>query len=104
MLVDAVFIQEIVQIDDYHFEILWTDGKRQSFRLSDLQKNCPCARCVNEETGERLVNLESIDERVRARKIQSVGRYALRIDYTSACSLGIYAFSRLRELGNFLEE
>lgn len=92
----ALQIKEIKQKDNHHFTIEWTDGKIVDYRLSDLQKLCPCANCVDESTGERKVNSELVDEQVRAVKIASVGRYAVRIDFTSGCSTGIYSFEDLR--------
>jgi len=89
-------IKEIKQKDNYSFSILWTDGKAVDYRLSDLQKLCPCANCVDESTGERKNNPDLVDEQVRAVKVQSVGRYAVRITFTSGCSLGIYSFEDLR--------
>lgn len=95
-----VFIRRIVQKDAYSFTIEWTDGKISDYQLSDLQRLCTCARCRDEKTGHSLVNPGSIDEHVQAVQIESVGRYALRIDFTKGCSKGIYAFSLLRTLGS----
>ena len=94
-----VFIQRIEQMDHHTFFIEWTDGRAQSFRLNHLQKQCPCANCVDETTGRRIALAESIKEDVSATRVQNVGRYAIRIDFTSGCSLGIYPFTLLRELG-----
>lgn len=89
-------IEEINQKDNHTFTIKWTDGVVKDYRLSDLQKSCPCASCVDENSGARIVNPETIDRSVKAKKISSVGRYAIRIDYTSGCSLGIYSYDDLR--------
>jgi DUF971 family protein len=89
------FVKNIAQKDPYTFSILWTDGKVQDFRLSTVQKNCTCARCREEKTGAFI---SKVDEEVQATLIKNVGRYALRIDFTSGCSSGIYTFSLLRNL------
>lgn len=89
-------IEEIVQKDNHTFTIKWTDGIVQDYRLSELQKECPCANCVDENSGTRIVQPEMIDPLVKAKKIYSVGRYAIRIDFTSGCSLGIYSYDDLR--------
>ena len=39
-----------------------------------------------------------VREDVRAIKINSVGRYAIRIQFTSGCSAGLYTFDLLRNL------
>jgi DUF971 family protein len=94
----AVFVKEISQKDASRFEIEWTDGKRMDYRLSDLQKNCPCARCRDEKTGASLIDESKLKADVSAFRIKSMGRYALRIDFTSGCSKGIFTFSFLRQL------
>jgi DUF971 family protein len=94
---EAANIHKIYQKDSYTFTIEWSDGKVGHYRLSDLQKQCPCAGCVDETTGQRLVKNENIDDFVQARRLINVGRYALRIDFTSGCSTGIYSFDMLRK-------
>lgn len=93
-------IQNILQKDNHTFTIKWNDGTVSDYRLSDLQKKCPCANCVDEITGKRKVDEKLIHNDVRASRIISIGRYALRIDFSSGCSTGIYSFDMLRELNN----
>jgi DUF971 family protein len=85
-----VLIRDITQISNFDFQILWSDGVISAYRLSDLQKKCPCSRCQ-----EKKCNIQ-LNPDVRARKISSVGNYALRIDFTEGCSRGIYTFHFLR--------
>jgi DUF971 family protein len=87
-----------MQKDDFTFSIQWTDGMLSDYRLSDLQKRCPCASCIDEYTGNRVLDVSSVEETVRAKRINSVGRYALRVEFTSGCSTGIYGFDLLRML------
>jgi DUF971 family protein len=97
-----VFIRQIQQKDNHTFSIIWSDGQEQQFRLCVLQRSCPCAQCCDEQTGERVIHPESVKEDVRAFNIQSVGRYALKIKFTSGCSAGIYTFDYLRSLAKGL--
>lgn len=90
------FIKKIWQADNTHFKIEWNDGKEQNFQLAALQKDCPCAGCVDEETGQRRSKEMIIDENLRAVRIFNVGRYALRIQFEKGCSNGIYSFNHLR--------
>lgn len=90
-------IQTIEQKDNYTFSIVWTDGKSADYRLSDLQAQCPCAQCVDENTGQRKVDPASIPINLTAKRLKNVGRYAIKIDFTEGCSLGIYSFDFLRE-------
>ena len=88
-----ICIQRIVQKDNHTLTIGWSDGVTSDYRLSLLQKNCPCAGCSTESVKNQ------VKDDVRATKISSVGRYALRISFTHGCSAGIYDFSLLRNLG-----
>lgn len=93
---NALSIKQIHHKDDHTFTIEWSDGKIIDYLLSDLQENCPCAGCRDENTGERKINPSSLNKEVKAVNIESVGRYALKIAFTSGCSTGIYSYDMLR--------
>lgn len=80
-------VRSIQQKSNTTFAIQWTDGRVVHYSLSALQKRCPCAACSQ--------NAGSVTKEVRARKICSVGRYAIQIDFTSGCSKGIYDYNFL---------
>jgi ATP-binding protein involved in chromosome partitioning len=90
--------REIRKIDESTFLMTWNDGIEQQLRMSELQRNCSCANCVEEYSGKRIVDPSSIDENVRAHEIRHVGRYGLRIQFSSGCSTGIYSFDMIRKL------
>lgn len=94
----SLFVTQIWQKNNHIFSIQWNDGLVQDFRLCDLQRNCPCAHCADEITGQRLLDPQTVSDDVRAVVIRSVGRYGLRIHFTSGCSTGIYSFDRLRKM------
>lgn len=89
-----ILMKRIEQNDRKTFTITWSDGKMHSFTLDRLQHHCPCAGCQEKE---KIVNRE-----VSATRIVSVGRYALKVSFTSGCSAGIYDYSLLRKLGELL--
>lgn len=91
-------IAKIQQKDNHTFTIHWNDGEIADYRLSELQKYCHCANCIDEITGKRILNVNSIQHDVRAVRIVSVGRYALRVQFTSGCSAGIYDYDMLYQL------
>ncbi len=90
-----LLIKGIEQKDDWSFIIEWNDGLIKEYRLSELQKKCPCAGCVDEMTGAQILDPATVKDDVRAVKIVSVGRYAIRIFFTSGCSHGIYSYDFL---------
>lgn len=81
--------------DDFTFCIQWEDGKTTEHRLSHLQRQCPCAGCVDEKTGRRVD--KEVRDNVKATSIRNVGRYALSIQFTEGCSNGIYSYQMLRK-------
>ena len=93
-----VLIKKIHQKDNVTFQIEWSDGITTDYRLGALQKSCPCAQCFDPATGKQLCNESQLDSNVRAVRLVNAGRYALRIDFTSGCSKGIYTFALLRQL------
>jgi ATP-binding protein involved in chromosome partitioning len=95
---NPTLVSRVLQKDLHHFTVEWSDGQASDYRLSDLQKQCPCARCVDEVTGKRLSDASAIDPQVGAKSIASVGRYALKVEFTSGCSTGLYSFEMLREM------
>ncbi|MEM7175189.1 MAG: DUF971 domain-containing protein [Chlamydiota bacterium] len=91
-----VRVRHIEQKDRYHFTILWSDGRKDTYRLRTLQQQCPCVRCIEAREQQRLLD---VNDHVLAKRIVSVGRYALRVEFTTGCSQGIYPFSLLRLWG-----
>lgn len=91
-------IKEIWQVDDRTLGISWTDQVQASYDCVSLRKLCPCASCVDEETGKRKDF--SVAESVRPTLIKSVGRYAMSIQFNDGHNTGIYTFEYLRHLSS----
>ena len=85
-------ITEIKQPDPYTLELNLRDGKKVLYQISDLQKNCPCARCAKAK--------RSVDPEVSAEDVSFVGRYAIKIKFSSGCSNGIFSLQNLKQLEN----
>lgn len=79
--------------------ITWDDGTVMRYPNRYLRSMCPCAQCVNEVTGERMISLEAIDPAVRITAVSPVGRYALHFQWSDGHGTGLYSFDTLRKLG-----
>lgn len=90
--------REIKQESDSTFRITWADGKQCNFAAADLRRACPCAQCVNEWTGERVLKPEAIADELEISDVSVVGRYALNFRWSDGHDTGIYSFRYLREL------
>ena len=94
----AIEPKEIKHDDDFHVSIVWGDDQRCTYRDADLRRSCPCAQCVNEWTGERVLKAESVSDNIEIRDLCIVGRYALNFRWSDGHETGIYSFRYLREL------
>ena len=81
----AIEPREIQQEGESGLRITWADS-------------CPCAQCVNEWTGQRVLEPEAISEELTIANVSIVGRYALNFRWSDGHDTGIYSFRYLREL------
>lgn len=79
-------------------EIRWPDGSGYRLPFRFLRGRCPCAACVNEFTGERVVGIDGVPEDVRPVNISFSGNYALKIDWDDQHTTGLYTWEYLRRL------
>jgi len=87
---------EIRRVDDREIHVTWADGHRSVIPNKTLREQCPCAGCVHELTGRRLLDPASVPADIRADEITLVGRYAIRIRWSDGHATGIYTFRALR--------
>ena len=90
--------REIKQEDDFTIRITWADQEQCTYKASELRRSCPCAQCVNEWTGERVLKPESVPEEIEIKDLSLVGRYAINFRWSDGHETGIYSFRYLREL------
>jgi DUF971 family protein len=94
----AIEPREIKQEGESALLITWADDHVSRFSAVDLRLACPCAQCVNEWTGERVLKPETISEETTIVDLSIVGRYALNFRWSDGHETGIYSFRYLREL------
>ncbi len=93
----------LTKVDEKTLGIEWSDGATSRYPVRFLRQQCPCAECVNEMTGERILDPESVDPNVEPVNIHPVGLYALTIEWSDKHSTGIYTFEHLRKLHDGLK-
>ncbi len=96
---DQPRVKRIWQQDERTLGINWTDGRKSLYDVVELRRQCRCAHCVDEISKKRTLNPDDVPESIRPIKIESVGRYALTIQFTDGHRTGIYAFEKLRDIG-----
>lgn len=84
-------------------EIVWPDAAGPiRFPFHFLRCHCPCAGCVNELTGERMLDPENIPLDLRAEGAELCGNYAIRFGWSDRHDTGIYTWDNLRRLATLL--
>ncbi|KIC75184.1 Protein mrp-like protein [Neochlamydia sp. EPS4] len=91
-------VEKFFQKDPATFTLQWSDGLMADFYLSDLQRRCPCAGCIEKSVENKVGDKKTNRDELRVSTIERVGHYALRIYFTSGCNQGIYTFSFLRQM------
>ncbi len=97
------FPKEVSQPEKDIIEIKWVDGHKSTYKAFELRVACPCAMCVDENTGRRLIRQESIRKDVYLLSMDRVGRYGIAFRWSDGHSTGIYTFEYLRSLCGCLE-
>jgi len=89
---------QIVEESDTEFTIKWSDDSETRYNALALRRRCPCAMCINEWTGEKMLVDDSIPEDIKINSTAIVGRYALNFVFSDQHDSGIFSFQYLREI------
>jgi len=57
-----------------------------------------CARCVDEITGLRILDIDGIKPEIVINEMSLVGNYALKIRWSDGHDTGLYTWDHLRRL------
>ena len=87
----------ITKSDPTKLTVEWADGHTTVYTAAELRRLCPCARCVNEFTGERMLDPGTIPADLQQTDVRLVGNYALTVRFADGHDTGIFPFPMLRE-------
>ena len=90
--------RQIIEESDSEISINWSDEAETKYNAADLRRACPCAGCINEWTGEKMLKAENVADNLSFSSISIVGRYALNFHFSDGHDTGIYSFDYLRKL------
>jgi DUF971 family protein len=76
-------------------QITWNSDHAGDYSFHFLRANCNCAACVDELTGERILDVQSIPAGIMITDMQLVGNYAVRIHWSDGHSTGLYTWDHL---------
>jgi DUF971 family protein len=77
--------------------ITWPGGPEVTIPPARLRDLCPCAACVEEGTGRKILDPATIPPDIRPLEIAAVGNYAVQITWSDGHSTGIYSWRALRD-------
>ncbi len=95
----------------------WADGHRSEFKLPYLRDECPCATCTGAhgtvpQKSNYAAEADKVDPAnpfkmytptLKMLKVEPVGNYAVKIDWSDGHNSGIYSFDYLRRICNCAE-
>lgn len=91
---------ETMNVEDGILKIKWKDKGAMDYRGYDLRISCPCASCVDENTGKRILNPNSVSLDIKIAGARPVGRYGVALNFSDGHNTGIFKFVKLMELKN----
>ena len=89
---------QIIEESDSKVSIKWSDDSETQYSAVQLRRACPCASCVNEWTGEKILTPAQVPDNITFSTISIVGRYALNFQFSDGHDTGIFSFKYLLEL------
>ena len=73
-----------ITLDTTSVTIMWKDGHRSVYSARQLRLVCPCAQCVEEWTGNALLQPSSVKEGIYAVDHMPIGSYAVQFLWSDA--------------------
>ncbi|MDP1825745.1 MAG: DUF971 domain-containing protein [Archangium sp.] len=88
----------VLSRDQRELALTWSDGVSTKVAARRLRQYCPCAGCVEEWSGKRTFEVETIPEDMKVIEVHSVGNYALSFTFGDLHTTGIYQWEYLKDL------
>ena len=84
----------------------WKDAHHSTYDLVYLRDHCPCAACTGAhgttprpKAGEQKANpFQMYTRKLKMDEVESIGNYAIRIQWSDGHGSGIYSFEHLRKI------
>ena len=79
-------------------EVEWSGPNIAQIPFKLLRTACPCAVCVDEFTGQRILDPATIPDDIVPSNLGFTGNYALKITWSDGHSTGLYTWDLLAEI------
>ena len=81
-----------------HLKVEWPDGSSDLLANREVRAACQCAVCVEEFTGEKILDPSTIADDLHAESVATLGNYAVSIAWSDGHSSGIFTWDRLKQI------
>lgn len=82
------------------FEFKWPGQPPVFAKFFEVRCGCTCAVCVDEFTGEPLLDPAKVPVDIAPSGLDLVGQYAIRIHWSDGHNTGLYTWERLLHLAH----
>ena len=79
-------------------KITWQSGETSKLPSRFLRLHCPCASCVSELSGKRILDEKNIPLNISPMESHYIGNYAIQVKWSDNHDTGIYSFKSLYQL------
>ncbi len=94
---DAASPPESIDVTDAGaLRVVWPGGPEVIIPAFQLRDQCPCAACIEEGTGRKILDPSTIPADIRPLQVTPVGSYAIQFHWSDGHSTGIYSWDTLR--------
>lgn len=76
----------------------WPDGTETRIANKVLRVSCQCALCVNEFTGQPILDANTVPNDIRVEGITPLGNYAVSITWSDGHSSGIFSWDHMKKV------
>ncbi len=80
--------------------VTWPDGREQDIDPATLRRRCQCARCVDEQTGQPLLDPAAVADDIYPTDLHPMGNYAVAVHWSDGHDASIYPYDLLASLAN----
>ena len=91
---------QIIEESRSEISIKWSDDAETRYKADDLRRACPCAGCIDEWTGKKILRDEQVPDDLTIKYTSIVGRYALNFHFSDGHETGIFSFAYLRKISD----
>lgn len=87
-----------ISFDAKMVTLKWNDGRVWKVDNKKLRASCQCALCINEMTGEKLIDESRIRPDIAPTQVTALGNYAIGVTWNDGHSSGIYPYKTIEML------